>query len=73
MVNQTGDTPEGGNSSTLTLGDVIAAALETKPMTSEERKALDEEYRQRERKSPGRKKAGFTWPTASNGGDAART
>ncbi len=40
----------------LSLEELIAAALQTRPLTEEEKKALEEEYRQRERAKPGRKK-----------------
>lgn len=38
------------------LEEIIAAALQTKPMTEEQKKTLEEEYRRRERGKPGRKK-----------------
>jgi hypothetical protein len=47
-----------GDSASLALEEVISAALQTKPMTPEERKALEEEYHHRLRKSPGRKAKG---------------
>jgi hypothetical protein len=39
----------------LNLEEIIAAALETHPMTAEEKKSLETEYRKRQRAKPGRK------------------
>jgi hypothetical protein len=40
------------------LEEIVEAALQTKPLTPGEKKALEEEYRRRERAKPGRKKRG---------------
>lgn len=40
----------------VAFDEVLEGALQAKPMTPEEKKVLEEEYRNRERKAPGRKK-----------------
>ena len=40
----------------LSIEEIIEAALQTKPLTTEEKRQLEEEYRKRERGKPGRKK-----------------